>query len=174
MSFTQHLKEITCLEFSENVNYLVSASMDRTVRVWNLDDASLVRIIFFPEVIRTFKLTMNADIIICGGEEGNVFVWNLIKPIKIHSFSLANEGPRHPISCIKLSTDERFVLVSSKTQLAYCMTYRLRDDSHKDAYESYYGKVTPKPLTAINRIEIGGLIATTVNSRNEIIAIQQA
>lgn len=172
MSFTQHQKDITCLEFTENLNYLVSASMDRTVRVWNLDDASLVRIIFFPEVIRTFKLTMNGDIIICGGEEGNIFVWNLVKPIKIHSFSLKPEDSPQPIVSIKMSTDERFVLISSSSRLAYCMTHRLRDDRHKDVYESHYGHVNHKSLAAVNMIDIDRLITAAVNSRNDVVVVK--
>lgn len=174
MSFTQHQKDITCLDFTENLNYLLSASIDRTVRVWNLDDASLVRILFFPEVIRTFKMTLNGDIIICGGEEGNIFVWNLVKPVKIHSFSLRPEGPAQPIISIKMSTDERFVLVSSSSRLAYCMTHKLRDDRHKDAYETLYGKVTHKPLPAVNMLDIRRMFTVAVNSRNDVVVVKDS
>ena len=37
-SFIGHSQELTCLEFSKNMIYLVTASYDLSVRIWNIDD----------------------------------------------------------------------------------------------------------------------------------------
>lgn len=139
MSFTQHQKDITHLEFTSSLNYLVSASMDRTIRVWNLDNASLVRLIFFPEVIVTFKLTTNSDLLIAGGEEGNLYVWNLKSCVKIHTILFAEQRPKR-IMAINFSIDEKFVVVNSKQKLAYYLTSKIMESKSKSAYENFYNK----------------------------------
>jgi WD40 repeat protein len=185
MAFTQHQAPITHLELTENLNYLVSASHDRSVRVWNMDDASLVRVIFFPEVITTFKLTMNGDILICGGEEGTIFVWNLVKPIKIHSFpftsTLSNQPApssgislKSPIISLRISIDERFVLVTSKGRVAYFLTSKLKEEKSKSAFEGLYGKAEHPPWEdmALNVIDLQQpnerLMLGAVGSRNMV------
>lgn len=172
MAFTQHQKEVTCLEFTDNQNYLVSASLDRSLRVWSLDDASLVRVVFFPEPIRTFKLTMCGDLVICGGAEGGVYVWNLIKPSKVHSFSLA---PGCPIASVRLSTDERFVLVAAGNQAAYFMTADLKEEKSVSAYDGFLGKPPGARWQdlALNSLEFPNIkiLLGTVSSRNTVYLV---
>lgn len=45
-----HINDVTQVRFTQNLSYLCSCSMDKTFRIWNLDDGSLVRILFFDEV----------------------------------------------------------------------------------------------------------------------------
>lgn len=173
MSFNQHQKDVTYLDFTENLNYLLSASLDRTVRVWNLDDASLVRVLFFPEVITTFRLTMNGDILICGGEEGNVYVWNLVKPLKLHQFRFVAAGTLGPkqILSIRMSIDERFFLIAARNKIAYFPTAKLKDERSKSAFEGFYGKIEEKGCeeVAINSMEMRDRIGlASINGKNMV------
>lgn len=174
MSFTQHQKEITCLEFTENQNYLVSTSLDRSLRIWSLDDASLIRVIFFPEPIRTFKLTMNADVVVCGGDEGGIYVWNLIKPSKVHSFSYF---PGKPVQSIRMSTDERFVLISAGNRATYFMTNHLKEEKSISAFEGFYGRPSNANWQdlALNSLEFPSskIALGTVGSRNTVYLVTQ-
>ena len=169
MCFNQHEADITHLEFTESLNYLVSASHDRSLRVWNLDDASLVRIIFFPEVIKKFKLTMNADIVVCGGEEGTVFVWDLLRAVKLHQFSLGKEPS--PIMSIKLSIDERFFVISSKSRCLYFLTTALTQPRSKSAYEYLLSRLTvaERKLTGWEELSLNGV---DITHKERILAAQ--
>ena len=175
MSFTQHQKDITCIEFTENLNYIVSSSRDRSVRVWNLDDASLVRIIFFPEVITTFRLAMNGDIIVCGDEEGGVYVWNLVKPLKLHNFRFVQNSTTSSkqILSIRMSIDERFLLIASKHKIAYFPTSKLKEEKSKSAYEEFYGRVEEKGWddTVINSMELPDRIFLATTTSKNMVAV---
>lgn len=160
MCFNQHEEDVTHLEFTESLKYLVSSSQDRSLKIWNLDDASLVRVIFFPEVIRRFKLTMNADIVVCGGEEGTIFVWDLVKAVKLHQFSFAKDS--NPIMSIKLSIDERFFVISSKTRCLYFMTNALMQPKSKSAYDYLLTRhtVAERKLTGWEELSLNGIDIT--------------
>lgn len=146
--------------------------MDRSLRVWNLDDASLVRVIFFPEAIRTFKLTMNADVVVCGGEEGGVFVWNLIKPAKVHSFAYS---PGKPVHSVRMATDERFVLISAGNRATYFLTSQLREEKSVSAFEGFYGRPSNGNWQelALNSLEFPSsrIALGTINSRNTVYLV---
>ena len=140
--------------------------MDRTLRVWNFDDASLVRVIFFPEIIRCFRLTMNGDMAVCGGEEGSIFIWNLTKPILIHSLNFGGSpnlsgqptlsGPgllnsNRAVVSVRFSIDERFVVVSTKNRVAYFLTSQIKEEKSKNAFDGYYsGHSTSSPQLSSN------------------------
>lgn len=169
MCFNQHEADITHLEFTESLNYLVSSSHDRSLRVWNLDDASLIRIVFFPEVIKKFKLTMNADIVVCGGEEGTVFVWDLLRAVKLHQFNLGKEPS--PIMSIKLSIDERFFVISSKNRCLYFLTTALTQPRSKSAYEYLLSRLTvaERKLTGWEELSLNGV---DITHKERILAAQ--
>jgi WD40 repeat protein len=46
-SYTDHTEDVTHVDFTDNLNYVVSASLDRTFRIWNIENGSLIRILFF-------------------------------------------------------------------------------------------------------------------------------
>ena len=86
-----HTNDVTQVTFTQNLAYLCSNSLDKTFRIWNLDDGSLVRILFFDEVISVFEISSNSDFLVAGSEEGTIYIWDLTKPLKIHSFKLMDE-----------------------------------------------------------------------------------
>ena len=168
MSFNQHQKDITHIEFTENLNYIVTSSLDRSLRVWSLEDASLVRIIFFPEAIKVFKLTMNGETIICGGEDGNVYIWNIVKPAIIHSFALSPQN--QPIISIQSSIDEKFITISSKSKCLYFLLSKLRESKSKSSFEGIMGmnNQVEKSKIGWEELSLGGIEIKGGNSKEKI------
>lgn len=161
----------------------------------------MVRVLFFPEVIKTFKLTANADILIAGGVEGNIFVWNISKPVKLHQFSFGSALPKpspsfnlsssgqshqpqghqkpaekplahsqhsqHPahssnssyapsgpsthrqITSIRLSIDDRYLVINSRHRVAYYCLGKLKGEKSKGAFQGYY----PNTNTSSNSLQ---------------------
>jgi WD40 repeat protein len=51
MSFVGHTNDVTIVDITENLNYICSASLDKTFRIWNIENAQMVRILFFEQPI---------------------------------------------------------------------------------------------------------------------------
>lgn len=47
MSFTGHDSDVTMVDFTKNLNYICSASLDKTFKIWNLENGQIVRVLFF-------------------------------------------------------------------------------------------------------------------------------
>jgi WD40 repeat protein len=54
--FSFHSKEVTCLEFSKNLLYLVSASYDKSIRVYSIDDQDQIRILYSKEPVLALSI----------------------------------------------------------------------------------------------------------------------
>ena len=50
------MEEITCLEFTKNMIYLITASYDLTVRIWEIDERELVRIFYFDSPVLSMEV----------------------------------------------------------------------------------------------------------------------
>lgn len=152
-----HTNDVTQVSFTQNLAYLCSTALDKTFRVWNLDDGSLVRILFFDEVLSCFEVSSNGDFLVGGSEEGSVYIWDLVKPLRIHSFRLMDEklpqgegedlfgsGAKgkggkfdKKIRSVKFSVDEKIVVINNKNKLAYYTTQSFKEERSKNIYEKY-------------------------------------
>ena len=162
MNLIGHSSDVVGLEFTYNMVYLCSNSLDKTFRIWDLGDGSLVRILFFEEIITAFEISLNADLLIAGSEDGTIYIWDLYKPLKIHSFNLMDEKSNKnastssngvpylnatsqkktskfakKIRSIKFTADEKYVIINNKNKLAYYSTQSFKEERSKNVYEKY-------------------------------------
>ena len=92
-----------------------------------------------------------------GSEQGTVYIWDLVKPLKIHSFRLMDEkmggtkmddlretGDKKSsgrldkkIRSVKFSVDEKIVVINNKNKLAYYTTQSFKEERSKNIYEKY-------------------------------------
>ena len=74
-----HLEDVEAVEFSPNLQYLATASADKTVRIWEISTAVCkreflsckagIRALHFPGKM--------LDILLCGSEQGDLLVLHL-------------------------------------------------------------------------------------------------
>ena len=75
-SLDAHASVVRGLDFSPEMNTLVSASRDKTVIVWNSQSWKSERIVPVLEVIEAVKFVPGGGIIATGGEYGRVRLWS--------------------------------------------------------------------------------------------------
>lgn len=59
--------------------YLISASYDLSVKIWNIDDAELVRVFYFTNPVISMEINEVGDVLVVGDSEGEIFVWDINK-----------------------------------------------------------------------------------------------
>jgi hypothetical protein len=134
---------------------------------------------------------MHADLGIFGTEDGKVLAWDLKKPNLLDSFIFDKDTvadkitPNDKIRSINFTVDERFFVVSNKTQVAYYPTILLKEEKSSSAFkdlEIEYTNPESEKRKALNEItdtkplnffkdrtlNILGNIATT---ENKLVAI---
>lgn len=87
-----HTAEVTCVRFVDDYKYLVSASEDKTVKVWKFKEEESV----YLEFVESFQIHESSIIaigifksfFITGDSSGNVQLWNVVdgKVEKLHNF----------------------------------------------------------------------------------------
>ena len=121
MSFSGHLNDINQLEFTQNMNYLVSTALDCTMRVWQLSTGECTRVVRLQSHLTTFSLNLNGDIAICGSESGQVCFIDISK-VSNHMFfrcqTQATPGHENRIRKISIQPDERMISVAKKDQIS--------------------------------------------------------
>ncbi len=81
-----HTDTVTGIVVSPDGRYLISGSLDKTIRVWQLSSGKLLRILKSQTGIVSLAVIPNTDFIISGSADGTITVWeirdgNLIKKI---------------------------------------------------------------------------------------------
>lgn len=112
-----HTDEVYAVQLQDD--YLVSASADRTVRVWNL---TTQRLIYPPLTGHTGSVTAvqfdaQDDIIITGDSRGNVIIWRFstgetVTTIKPHSEDVVSSCSSETI--LSLCFNDRYLVTGSK------------------------------------------------------------
>jgi len=62
MSFTEHTDDVTSVDFTENLAYAVSASNDKTIRIWNIENAQVIRVLFFTHPVSSYVANLTLDL----------------------------------------------------------------------------------------------------------------
>ncbi|KAG8377598.1 hypothetical protein BUALT_Bualt08G0049700 [Buddleja alternifolia] len=95
---------------------IVSASEDRTCKVWSLSSGKLLRTIVFPSVIDAISLDPGEHVFYAGGRDGKIYIAGLSAPATSngdygkHIIGTLSEQSK-PITCLASSADG-FLLVS--------------------------------------------------------------
>jgi WD40 repeat protein len=83
--FVGHIQPISTLEFSPtNPELLLSGSLDRSIRLWNVSQKSLIRI--FNEhkgTIRAIAFSNAGQYFVSGSEDYDIFLWNINRDKKV-------------------------------------------------------------------------------------------
>merc|ERR1712178_661206 len=94
--FTGHRKAVSFVKFLSGTE-LCSASTDSTLRLWDVDENRLVRMLHGHINEKNFVgLTVNEDFIACGSEDNKVYVYHkaVSKPMCTYHFNDRAESSR--------------------------------------------------------------------------------
>jgi len=83
-----HDREVKEVALSEDGKYLASASVDRTVKAWNMDSESLMHTLHgHNDEVWTVDIASDNSIIVSGSQDGTIKLWRLRNGNQITSFN---------------------------------------------------------------------------------------
>jgi WD40 repeat protein len=115
MEFREHKLGISDLSISRDAQWLVSASFDKTVRLWNLDTGECIKSLKLNYIVETLGIVPDASYIAIAGADEDFC-------IQLYDYKLENIVNRLPghsgrIMMMKISLNNRLVSCSSDHKL---------------------------------------------------------
>lgn len=104
-----HSNAVNALQFSLDCQYLVSASNDATVKVFDTSNFKELKTIPFSEPIRRAILTSNNQNLIIGTKNGTLAIYNPLTGKQIYKFPRQN-----PIEAMALSPSQKLLAVAER------------------------------------------------------------
>ena len=88
MNTSFHKDRITALALSSNSKYVVSASKDKTIKVWDVDTRELLRTLLgHKDRVNNISLTPDDSRILSASDDGTVKIWDLKSGDHLFTFS---------------------------------------------------------------------------------------
>lgn len=151
-TFKGHRDAITGLAFRKRTHTLYSASADRTVKHWSLDEMSYVETLFgHQDKITGIDAGLRERAVTSGGRDGSVRVWKIVEDSQ-----LVFNGPAMSIDCVKLINEDHFVTCGEDGHLSLWGTQKKRPlctvpSSHgvdpKNGVANWVSAVAALPMT---------------------------
>ncbi|KAK4348826.1 hypothetical protein RND71_031581 [Anisodus tanguticus] len=123
-SFSEHSLKVTdvVIGYGGANAIVVSASEDRTCKVWSLSRGKMLRNIVFPSIIDAIALDTGEDVFYAGGRDGKIYIAALNavadpnNNFGLHILGCLSEQSK-AITCLALSTDGDLLISGSEDGL---------------------------------------------------------
>lgn len=145
----RHTGAILRLSTDDANRYLASVSLDKTVRVWDLPKLELQRVLRPPigtgikGALYAVALSPDGERVVCGGSDGDVFVFQRSTGKMMHRLS----GFPNIITHLTYSRDGRWLIVTlgghQGIRLYDANTYKQADQDAAYGAASYYAEFSP-------------------------------
>ncbi|CAI9763630.1 unnamed protein product [Fraxinus pennsylvanica] len=119
-SFHEHTLKVTDVKIGHGCNAIIlSASEDRTCKVWSLSNGKLLRNIVFPSIIDAITLDPGEHVFYAGGRDGKIFIAALNAPgtsnssYGLHIIGSLSEHSK-AITCLASSADGSLLVSGSE------------------------------------------------------------
>ena len=78
VELSEHTAEVTCVAFSQDGKLIASASKNKTIIIWNVQEKKKeTTLIHGYHLVESIKFSNDSKYILCFGSENNVIVWEL-------------------------------------------------------------------------------------------------
>ncbi|XP_048523830.1 WD repeat, SAM and U-box domain-containing protein 1 isoform X3 [Dendroctonus ponderosae] len=106
-----HASSVTCVRFSNSGRYLVSSSLDKSVKVWdtNKDCTCLVTLYGHQRYVNCVAFSKDSNIVVSGSNDKLVIVWDLTGKISLNNelFALINSNSNGVVETQIMDTTNR-------------------------------------------------------------------
>jgi len=118
MTLVGHEGDITALSETADRRYLLSASNDGTVRVWDRQQGRLQHVLHHRTLgARAVSTTRDGTMAVSGGADGILYVWDLQQAVRMPAFR-AERGPA--FTAVAVSHDGRMAISGSRERVVKC------------------------------------------------------
>lgn len=106
----KHRSTVYCVLITSDKKYVISASSDKTIRVWNIKKAEL-EVVFTDHTkpVRSIAITQDNKYIISASFDKTVRIFNLWDKVQVSIL----EGHTHEVNCAILTHDDKYIISSS-------------------------------------------------------------
>ncbi|MBL7112325.1 MAG: ankyrin repeat domain-containing protein [Bacteroidales bacterium] len=103
-----HADRIVTAEFSKDGKYMVTGSLDNTVKLWDMDLRKEIRTFYgLPDVLSTLTCDFKNNLLVASDQSDMIKIWNLSTGVEIATFS------ESLMIQIALSSDNKFMLTAN-------------------------------------------------------------
>lgn len=149
--FSEHTKTIESVDIAFDGKRAISASSDKTLRVWDLENNICLFVLKgHQNTIKSVRITPDARIAVSGGYDNTVRVWNL-NEAKCTSIL---EGHVNTISCVDITPDGKIAISSSRDQTL--RLWDLKNGTCLKILKSHQGPVHTVCISADGHTAVSG------------------
>lgn len=108
-----HMTAVECVCFSPDGKYIVSGSLDKTIRIWNVETGQAIGgpLQGHTGSIETVSFSPNGNYIVSGAEDNTICIWNSYTGRAVGE---PLEGHTDDVRSIKFSPDSRHIVSGSR------------------------------------------------------------
>lgn len=85
LSFNAHGSSVTCVKFNASGTLLVSSSLDRMIKIWDMQGNCLKTLSEHTRYVNCLTINANSTIIASGSNDRSVIVWDLTGDLSVDS-----------------------------------------------------------------------------------------
>lgn len=106
-----HTQDVTSVAVSHGKEFIVSGSLDKTVRVWSISTRKQIQVLEgHTQRIWCVDISKEDKFVVSGDNGGTIIVWNLASGEK----NLVTEGHRGSVNCVVFSKKDEFILSAGR------------------------------------------------------------
>ena len=146
-----HTSCITILVVTSDNKYLVSGSMDTTVRIWRLHDKGQEAILTgHTSYVNCLALTSNNKKIVSGSDDNTIRLWSIRKQTQVAMF----KGHTSSVNCLAITSDNALIISGSSDHTIRLWSLGLK--MQIGLLEGHQSFVNGIAITSDNRYVISG------------------
>lgn len=167
-----HLRPIKDIQFSNNGNFIFSASSDRNVIKWDYKNNIKCSIYSHKASVNTLCVSKINHFLFCGDSIGTIYIWNTLEGNNNKLLNKIIFDVKYNIKSINLSTNEENILITfaerAKNSSSFFEIFSIKDllqfipentKDNKDILSS------PNPPNSLVKVECDNLNTKFVQSR---------
>ncbi len=142
-AFKGHLKSINCIEISNDGEILITASDDKTIRLWNANDGKRICTLKGHEQgVTCLAISQNTQYLLSGSKDGSIKLWDILQQKEIRTFKGHNAEVK---SIVFFDNSENFISGDVNGTLQYWKTNKSKSLETIEAHKNSINQIVISP-----------------------------